>query len=556
MSSVSQTTPQATQVTTAQAVVDALLRCGITCGFGIPSIHNIALYDALRQKPQFHHWIVRHEQAAVFAADGFQRVSGKTAAVFASTGPGNLFTVGPLLESFQTNTPLIVIGTNVALQMLGKTCGALHETPQQLEILKPVTRFAIRVTSPHEVAQAIAAAAAAGGPAFVEIPHDVLVTPSALPDERPYPEHPPALPSAEEIAKAAEQIEQSQKPVILLGSDVLDEDAAAAVQKLAETIHAPVLTTTSGKGAIADDHPLAMGCISRLGIVRELLQESDLLVTIGARLTEFDTGRYTLKAPAQHIQIDRDPNHVGLQLPVSARLIGDIAAIAKSLSAGVKAKTAWWDTAARRQAEDEKLRGLKSEAYEALLLLRSALDRDAVLANDQSILNYWISAFFPVLGRRAFLYPTGSGTLGYGLPAAIGAATAIQQQGRKARVVCIAGDGGFQYTSHELATLAQYGLPVKILLVNDRAYGIIGFLQQTMFGHTHEVNLKNPDFCVLAEAYGIAAQRVSDFESLKRQLPSWLNSPGPALLEWRTELKAPWAVGAIQRPTNLPMKAG
>jgi acetolactate synthase-1/2/3 large subunit len=123
-------------------------------------------------------------------------------------------------------------------------------------------------------------------------------------------------------------------------------------------------------------------------------------------------------------------------------------------------------------------------------------------------------------------------------------------------VVCIAGDGGFQYTSHELATLAQYGLPVKILLVNDRAYGIIGFLQQTMFGHTHEVNLKNPDFCVLAEAYGIPAQRVSDFDSLKRQLPSWLNSPGPALLEWRTELKAPWAVGAIARPTNLPTKAG
>ena len=160
-----------------------------------------------------------------------------------------------------------------------------------------------------------------------------------------------------------------------------------------------------------------------------------------------------------------------------------------------------------------------------------------------------------MLARRAFLYPTGSGTLGYGLPAAIGAACAIQQQGRKTRVVCIAGDGGFQYTSHELATLAQYGLPVKILLVNDRAYGIIGFLQQTMFGHTHEVNLKNPDFCVLAEAYGIPAQRVSDFESLKRQLPSWLNSDGPALLEWRTELKAPWAVGAIQRPVNLPMKA-
>src|SRR5215831_4010533 len=142
------TTSQAAQVRAAQALIDALVHCGITVGFGIPSIHNIALYDALRQEPGFHHWVVRHEQAAVFAADGFYRSSGQTAAVFASTGPGNLFTVAPLLESFQTNTPLVLIGTNVASAMLGKTCGALHETPQQIEIIKPLTRFVARITSP------------------------------------------------------------------------------------------------------------------------------------------------------------------------------------------------------------------------------------------------------------------------------------------------------------------------------------------------------------------------------------------------------------------------
>ena len=123
MPSTSSTASVATQATTAQAVIHGLLRCGITSGFGIPSIHNIALYDALRQEPGFHHWIVRHEQAAVFAADGHYRRSGRTAAVFASTGPGNLFTVAPLLESFQTNTPLVVIGTNVASQMLGLALG-------------------------------------------------------------------------------------------------------------------------------------------------------------------------------------------------------------------------------------------------------------------------------------------------------------------------------------------------------------------------------------------------------------------------------------------------
>jgi len=550
------TTTQGVQVTAAHALVDALVRCGITAGFGIPSIHNIALYDALRLQPRFHHWVVRHEQAAVFAADGFYRSSGKTAAVFASTGPGNLFTVAPLLESFQTHTPVVVIGTNVASQMLGKTCGALHETPQQLDIFKPLVRFATRVTLPDGVSTAISAAAAAGGPAFVEIPHDLLLAPATLPDAWLYPEKPESLPFPDEIEKALEQIGQSSKPVMVIGSDVQAGDCAASVQKLGETLQSPILTTTSGKGAIADDHPLAMGCISRLGVAQELLLESDLMISIGARFTEFDTGRFSLKVPARHIQIEQDLSHVGLQFPFTSRLMGGIGAIAQTLAAALKARQNWFDVAQKRAEENQRLQALRAEAYEALLLLRGALERNDVIANDQSILNYWASAFFSVLAPRSWLYPTGSGTLGYGLPAAIGAACAARQEGRRTRVICIAGDGGFQYTSHELATLAQYGLPVKIFLVNDNAYGIIGFLQRTMFGHTHEIKLKNPDFCVQAEACGIAAQRVSDFNSLRRQLPGWLNSPGPALLEWRTEIKAPWEVGAIHRPANLPMKTG
>lgn len=545
------TVSAATQVTAAQSVVEALLRCGITAGFGIPSIHNIAFYDALRQEPRFHHCIVRHEQAAVFAADGYYRSSGRTAVVFASTGPGNLFTVSPLLESFQTSTPLVLIGTNVALKLLDKTCGALHETPQQLDIIRPLTRFAARITSPDAIPETIAAAAEAGGPAFIEIPNDVLLAPTNLPDEKPLPEKPPTIPPADEITKAVGQINQSQKPVLVIGSDVITSEATAAVQKLVDVLQAPVLTTTSGKGAIADDHPLSAGCISRLGVAQELLLESDLLISIGARFTEFDTGRFSLKVPAQHIQIERDLTHVGLQFPFTCRLVGDLREIIQKLTAGAKSQQVWWDIAKKRSDENQQLSALQAEPYKVLALLRDALNRDDVLVNDQSILNYWISAFFPILAPRAFLYPTGSGTLGYALPAAVGAAYSANQHGRRSRIVCIAGDGGFQYTAHELATLAQYSLPVKILVVNDNAYGIIGFLQRNQFGHTHEIQLKNPDFCVLAEASGIAAQRVSDFDSLRRQLPVWLNSPGPALLEWRTEIKAPWEVGAIHRPTNL-----
>src|SRR5215467_4877578 len=153
------TTSPANQVRAAQSLVDALMQRGINTGFGIPSIHNIALYEALRQTPAFHHWVVRHEQAAGFAADGFYRSSGRIAAVFASTGPGNLFTLVPLLESLQTQTPVLVIGTNIASSLLSKTGGALHETPDQVEIIRPLTRFARRVPSPDKMAETVAEAA-------------------------------------------------------------------------------------------------------------------------------------------------------------------------------------------------------------------------------------------------------------------------------------------------------------------------------------------------------------------------------------------------------------
>ncbi|HKD82739.1 MAG TPA: thiamine pyrophosphate-binding protein [Candidatus Angelobacter sp.] len=554
MSAASQTPPQAGQISGAQAVVATLLRNGISAGFGIPSIHNIALYEALRQTSQFQHWVVRHEQAAGFAADGFCRRSGRVAAVFASTGPGNLFTLVPLLESLQTQTPVLVIGTNIASSLLGKTGGALHETPDQLEIIKPLTRFARRVPAPDKLASTLAEAALelhgpVPGPVFVEIPHDFfLASVNGLESAMPMLARRPAASPSQEIVQAAQQITAARKPVLLLGNGA--RQARATIQQLAELLQSPVFTTTSGKGLIAADHPLSSGCISRLGAVQEILLESDLFISFGARLTEFDTGRFSLKLPAQHIQVVAESAYAGDRLP-STVVVGELGEIAQQFTQNVQPRAPWCDIAAVVARESQRLTGLEQDAYGALAALREAMHRDDVLVNDQSILNYWASAFFPVLEPGTFLYPLGSGTLGYGLPAAIGAAFAVQQAGEARRVVCIAGDGGFQYTQHELATLAQYGLPVKILLVNDEAYGVIAFLQRSMFGQTHEIALRNPDFCRLAEAYGIRAERVSTLERLRQRLPDWLNAPGPALLEWHAGLKAPWETGAIPRPTGI-----
>src|SRR5216684_108483 len=531
-----------------QAVVASLMLGGVTRGFGIPSIHNIAIYEVLRRVPAFQHWIVRHEQAAGYAADAYYRRSGKIAAIFASTGPGNLLTLVPLLESLQTGTPVVLIGTNVATTVLDRHCAALHETPRQLEIIRPLTRFAARITSPDMIPATVAAAIAAGGPAFIEIPHDLLLAP--LPsgvESAPVAAAASPAASPEEIAAAAGMIAQARRPVIVLGSSIVSQDAVAPSIMLAETLQAPVVTTTTGKGVIAGDHPLAMGCLSRLGPVADLMSEGDLLIGIGARLTEFDTGRFSLGLPNRYLQIDADAANQSDMFVAELRVQGNVPAILRGIAAKLGPRKPWFDAGEARRQENVRLDSLGSAAYAGLLMLREKMAREDVLVNDQSILNYWASAFFPVFGPRRFIYPSGSGTLGYGLPAAIGAACAGRQQGLEGRVICIAGDGGFQYTSHELATLAQYQLPVKILLVNDNAYGIIGFLQRSFFGEMHEVQLKNPDFPALAAAYGISAQSVTDLDGLREKMDEWLNSSGPALLEWRTELKAPWEVGAINR---------
>src|SRR5581483_3265379 len=418
MSVAPQTPPQIGQITGAQAVVAAVLRHGITAGFGIPSIHNIALYDALKQAPEFRHWVVRHEQAAGFAADGFYRSSGRIAAVFASTGPGNLFTLVPLLESLQTQTPVLVIGTNIASSLLSKTGGALHETPEQVEIIRPLTRFARRVPSPDKLADTIAEAVQVlhgplPGPAFIEIPHDFFhAAVSGLNSVAAKPPAATLLP--QQLANVAQQIAASHKPVLLLGAGARKD--RALIQHLAELLQSPVFTTTSGKGVTPADHPLCLGCISRLGAVQDVLLESDLLISFGTRLTEFDTGRFTLKLPAQHIQVVADPGYAGNRLP-STQLIGEIGDIAQSLAQGIQPRDAWCDIADIVSRDSQRIEGLAQDAYAALKVLREVMHRNDVLANDQSILNYWASAFFPVLEPGTFLYPLGSGTLGYGLPA-------------------------------------------------------------------------------------------------------------------------------------------
>jgi acetolactate synthase-1/2/3 large subunit len=233
--------------------------------------------------------------------------------------------------------------------VLDKTCAALHETPHQLEIIRPLTRFATRITAPEMIPAAIAAAADAGGPAFIEIPHDLLQAPLP-PGTAPAGSAKPPLNAAEaEIKQALAMIQKARKPAIVVGSSVASHDAVAPVLQLAEALQAPVLTTTSGKGVIPDDHPLAMGCLSRLGAVVDVMKESDLLIGIGARLTEFDSSRFSLKLPPDYLQIDDDPAARSDFFVPGLRIIGDIAATARAIMDSTGRRQPWWDSASARK---------------------------------------------------------------------------------------------------------------------------------------------------------------------------------------------------------------
>ena len=291
------------------------------------------------------------------------------------------------------------------------------------------------------------------GPAFIEIPHDFFhaTVSAALPEyEVPAKVTLPASTIAEINAATLKlPIPVSRRCfLVLVWAKLL-----AALVNWPSAFNVPFLPLQAGRECFPrimlsrwDVFPASAQC-------RMFCSKSDLLISFGARLTEFDTGRFGLKLPPQHIQVVEDAAYPGDRIP-SARVVGDISAIARALAQNVPTRTPWCDIAEIKAREAKHLEALGQESYAALKLLRASMHRNDVLANDQSILNYWASAFFPVFEPGTFLYPSGSGTLGYGLPAAIGAACAVKKAGENRRVVCIAGDGGFQYTQHELATLA------------------------------------------------------------------------------------------------------
>ena len=516
-------------------VAESLEALGAQVAFGLPGIHALAIWEGLRTSG-IRYVGLRTELNAGFAADGYARASGRPAPLLLSTGPGALNSLTPLMEAASAHVPVVAIASQIPSDLVARGRGYLHELPDQLASFAPIVKWAVRASSTDALPDLLAEAwqralAPPSGPVFVEVPVDFLTAEAPLPPVRDLAGDPPPppLPPADDLDAAAATLVAAARPVIWAGGGVLRSGAWDELAALAERLDAPVATTYMGKGSFAEDDPLAAGSACDERAFQELLEDADVLLAVGTELGAETTAQYGLRPSGRLVQIDADPARIGATYPAFG-LVGDARAVLGALLERLPPRAGDGRGKERAAAVRARIeRGLAAQGRELerglLGSIRNVLPRDAVHCWDMTILAYWAAAHFDALTPRRFLYPLGSGTLGYAWPAALGAKASLPH----ADALAVVGDGGFLYNAGELASARQHGLAAKLLLVDDGGYGILREYQRDAYGETHAVDLVRPDFAALASAFGVAA-RVTEPERLEDDLAWALAVDGPAVL--------------------------
>ncbi|MFI6693182.1 thiamine pyrophosphate-binding protein [Streptomyces sp. NPDC050433] len=529
-------------------VVETLHGLGATTVFGLPGQHALAMFDALRRS-DLEYIGLRVENNAGFAADAYGRVTGEVAPLLLSTGPGALTSLAALQEAAAASSPVLAISSQIPSAGLGGgRHGYLHELRDQQASFRDIVKSVHVVRAPSQIPSAIAAAwesalTAPHGPVWVEIPQDVLLKETTLPlvtavDATPR----ELLPRPELVAVAAHALSHAERPVIIAGGGVVRADAAGKLRALAEKLAAPVVTTFGGKGAFPWEHPLSLQSWLEDRHTTDFLEDADVVLVVGSGLGELSSNYYTFRPRGRVIQIEADLGKLESNLPA----LGIHADAREALSALLESVTERAEPAAgsARDAVRTVLANVRArigaqdlELEQAVLAsVRAALPATAPSFWDMTILAYWAWSAWPGPMHSG----QGAGGLGYGFPAALGAAAAD----RTKPVLAVSGDGGAMYSIAELATARQYDLPVTWLIVDDGGYGILREYMTDAFGETTGTELARPDFVALAESFGVPAVRTSP-EALREDLSKALAAPGPSVVVLPALLK-------LFAPTHLP----
>ena len=516
------------KLTGGQAVVVALEAHGVDILFGIPGIHTLHLYDALYQQSRIHHVTARHEQGAGFMADGYARASGKVGVLLTTTGPGAVNALTPLGEAHADSSPVLLIASGPVESTVDADLGTLHEMRDQFATLHSVCGQGCRVSTVEEIPEAIAAAFTRlqryrPRPYVLEIPLDLFaakadfeISAPALP--------PPSAPYREDLEQAAALIRSSTRPLLISGGGA--QNTAPEIVRLAEHLHAPVALTSGGLGTFPADHPLFLGAAEAAG---EWVEKSDLVLAIGTRFSERIVKSWKTP-PSRLIHLDIDQLVTGRAFRTDIPLIGDAQSGLQSLLSLLEDDQQHSDWLPEETAaEREKQQSSADTPFPQILhTLRQALDRDAIVANDMTMICYQARRLFPVYAPRTFLAPNYYGTLGFSFPAAIGAKLAQPDR----QVVSLCGDGGFLFTAQELSTAPQQRLSLPILLFNDHGFTAIRRFQDREFEGRHiAVDVDNPDFQLLARSFGIDSARPTSCAALSEALKQALQMDLPTLIE-------------------------
>jgi acetolactate synthase-1/2/3 large subunit len=520
-----------------QAVARALQAEGIDTVFGIVGTHNSLIFDGLTDLSDLRIVTTRHEGGAGFMADGFARATGRPAACIVVPGPGLTNLMTALGQSYLDSVPVLAIAGQNPVPTLDRRLEEFHELHGSLQVAGAVTASATRLASPAEAPAAIRDAVrlmrtAHPRPTLVEVPLDVAGAEAEVELLAPVEDYPRSSGDPEAIGRAAELLGNARRPIILAGGGVIAAEASAALLDVAARLGAPVIMTGHGRGAVPDDHPLSLGDgWGRLTYFDDLFAEADATLIVGWSLDYVTDATRAAKLPEPIVQIDVDPAAIGRHRAVRVGIAGDARLVLERLDdalGGPPAPGPWCDVEAVRAKKRAEVAEKAGPVLGLLDAIRAVLPRDAIVTDDLCLPGYWATVALDVYEPRTFMHPGMFGTLGFALPAAIGASV-----GRPDRqVVALCGDGGFLYTSQELATAVQEQADVVAIVFNDNAYGALKMYQDRHHGGRRiGVELKNPDFALLAQAYGAHGIRLGASVDLGPALADALGRRGPAVIE-------------------------
>lgn len=523
------------KMTGGDAVYHTLRALGVDYVFGIVSVHNLAIFDAIKRGGSMTAIDVRHEQGALHAADGYARSSGRLGVAITSTGPGAANAMTGLFEAGFASSPVLMITGQTETHFYGKGRGVLHEAEQQLAMLRTVTRASASPRRVEDIApelQRVARDIMSGRPqpGAVEIPVDLQYQTFDFTPSRPLPPVRQA-PDPEAVRRAAEVLASTKRRIIWAGGGVIRAGAGNELLRLAETLNAPLYTSVNGRGSLPEDHPLSAGPF--MTVSRDIISEADAVIAVGTRFQGNATANFAVDIRGTLIHMDADPQMLGLNYPTRHGIVCDASPGLSALNHALNAEANEPDFTRRALEAAEAARAdvvqrMGEDFHRIMQCIRRELPQSAHLVRDATVASYlWGNTLLPVLEPRTSMHSTSS-AIGPGLPLAIGASLGSGRQ----KTLVLQGDGGFMLNLAELATAAQYQLPIIICLFNDAGYGVLRLIEAQRFdGRNFGVDLHTPDFVQLAESMGVEGQRVRSTEEFEEAFAAAVSGRGPWLLD-------------------------